>query len=950
MNARLVKGAGVAALLGVAGLGAAALGAGACSSPRSGDTPNPPVPEVARAPVAREPNYFAGQADVSASTVQRVAHVAVARAFGSRPLRELPDAVPVDEEDRFDHEPGPNPFPFVSHPEPDAVLQSGLPIVEMPVTLQSFLGQGATLGNCVFPRPDAGEPANCTTQGDPPDTVGAVGPNHYVQLVNSGVAVWNKNGTLLVSPKFTSSLFTGMPTTDGNHCGAPPRPSPPGGDWGDGVVLYDQLADRWLITQFDITNDANSNAGPSYQCVAVSQTGDPSGAYWLYDFQYTAAVNDYGKFSVWPDAYYASYNNFSSTKFLSANLCAWDRASMLAGSPATEQCFTNSGFGFLPANVDGSVKPPAGEPAFFVTLQSSTAIGLYKLHVDWKTPANSTFTGPTSLAVAAYNELCGGGNCVVQPSPGNALASLGDRPMFHLAYRNFGTVESLVFNHSVTAGSTGGIRWYEIRSPNGTPVVYQQGTYAPADGNYRWMGSIAQDQAQDIALGYALSGSTTFPSIAWSGRIASDALGTMGQAETVVQAGVGVENGNFKDGSLAQRWGDYSNMTVDPSDDCTFWYTQELYPANGTFNWDTRVSSVTFPSCAKDDFSIALAPTTSNLPAGGKITYTVSTALKKGTGESITLNIQDLPAGVTAAFAPTSVTAGASSTLTLSATLATAATPSADTFTVIGTATSAVHPATAQVAVTPCAKLTACPAPDNCGTIADGCGGTVSCGSTCIAADACHLAGTCSANVCSTPLAANGTPCSDGNACTTGDSCTNGVCAGNAVACASGDACHGPSACVPDAGTCSVETPVVCTALDECHNVGTCTVPNGCTNPPKGDGTPCSIGTCQGGTCTAPMGGTDAGDAGQSEAGPAPGLDGGGTPDAAGMGDAAGAADTGVATDAGGAGTPPGQSGGCGCRTVQARDGSPFGVAGIGILFLLAGARRRRFAARFGAS
>ena len=1022
MKARLVA---LVAILGGAALGG--VGALACSSPGSGDGTSPRVaPESVRAPSGSapgaasppsQPNYSAGPPDLSASVVQRGARVAVARPFGSLPLRELPDAVPV--EDRFEHEPGANPFPFAAHPEPDPVLQSALPLASMPVAVQSFLGQGATLGGCVFPRPDAGEPANCTTVGDPPDTVGAVGPNHYVQIVNSGVAVWKKDGTLLVSPKFTSSIFTGMPTTDGNHCGSPPRPNPPGGDWGDGVVLYDQMADRWVITQFDLTNYANSNTGPSYQCVAVSKTGDPSGAYWLYDFQYSVQINDYGKFSVWPDGYYASYNDFNPG-FTSANLCAWDRASMLAGKPATQQCFTNSGFGFLPASVDGSVKPPSGEPAFFVNLRSGTSIGLYKFHVDWTTPGNSTFTGPTALTVASYNKLCAAGNCVVQPSPGNPLASLGDRPMFHLSYRNFGTLESLVFNHSVAAGTAGGIRWYEIRSPNGTPVVFQQGTYAPADGNYRWMGSIAQDQAQDMALGYTLSGSATFPSIAWSGRVATDPAGTMGQAEAVVQAGTGVEDGNFSDGTPAERWGDYSNMTVDPTDDCTFWYTQELYAATGTFNWDTHVSSVTFPSCAKNDFTIGISPASQSLPEGGKATYTVTTAVARGTAETVALNIQDLPAGVTAAFVPASVTAGTASTLTLSATLAAPLTATPDTFTVIGKATSAVHPAAAEVTVTACAKITSCPSPDNCGTISDGCGGTVSCGSTtCAPLDACHTAGTCTGNVCSNPVAVNGTACNDGsacttadacangtctgtpvvcangdqcndpgtcapatgvcsapvpkagavactdnNGCTTGDVCTNGACVGAPVVCTNGDACHDPGTCQGDAGVCSAPTaksdgtacsgtdrctqsytcqagactagnPVVCTAQDECHDVGTCSSADGaCSNPPKGDGTPCSIGTCRGGTCTAP-GPNDAGPS--SDAGPA--LDGSsGTPADAGSA----VADSGAGADGGATGAPPGQSGGCGCRTVPAREGSPLALAGIGMALAVAGVRRRR--------
>src|SRR5262249_35615544 len=150
----------------------------------------------------------------------------------------------------------------------------------------------------------------------------------------------------------------------------------------------------------------DANTGPSFQCVAVSQTGDPTGAYYLYDFQYSAVINDYGKFGVWPDAYYASFNNFGAIGSPGANLCAYDRAKMLQGQPATQQCFAKGSlFGMLPSSLDGMIKPPNGEPGFFVTLRNGTSISLYKFHVDWATPANSTFTGPTNLTVASYNQL-----------------------------------------------------------------------------------------------------------------------------------------------------------------------------------------------------------------------------------------------------------------------------------------------------------------------------------------------------------------------------------------------------------------------------------------------------------------------------------------------------------------------------------------------------------------
>jgi hypothetical protein len=165
--------------------------------------------------------------------------------------------------------------------------------------------------------------------------------------------------------------------------------------------------------------------------------------------------------------------------------------------------------------------------------------------------------------------------------------------MYRLAYRNFGTHESLVVNHSVTVGSNKGtsvgIRWYEIRDPNGTPTVFQEGTFAP-DSSFRWMGSIAMDNVGDIALGYSLSSSSVFPSIAYTGRVPTDPLGTM-EGENIVKAGGGSQVKSFI------RWGDYSAMVIDPVDDCTFWYTTEYIASTGSFNWSTEITSFKFPRC-----------------------------------------------------------------------------------------------------------------------------------------------------------------------------------------------------------------------------------------------------------------------------------------------------------------------------------------------------------------
>jgi hypothetical protein len=359
---------------------------------------------------------------------------------------------------------------------------------------------------------------------------------------------------------------------------------------GDPTVVYDQIANRWVISQFAVTGATST----WYECVAVSTTSDPTGTWYRYSFPYTA-FPDYPKMAVWPDGYYETYNLFngSTNAFMGAEACAFNRSAMLTGAAATQQCFTTSSSygGLLPSNLDGSTLPPAGSPNYIVALDTTTSLAFWKFHVDWTTPANSTFTGPGSIAVASYAEACGGGTCIPQSGVSQQLDSLADRVMYRLSYRNFGSYESLVVDHAVTSGSSVGMRWYEIRSPNSSPSVYQEGTYAP-DASYRWMGSIAQDQSGDIAMGYSVSSSSLHPGISYTGRLVSDPLNTMPQGETSLIVG-----GGSQTGSNLSRWGDYSSMTVDPSDNCTFWYTNEYIPSNGAFNWKTRIGSFKFSSC-----------------------------------------------------------------------------------------------------------------------------------------------------------------------------------------------------------------------------------------------------------------------------------------------------------------------------------------------------------------
>ena len=444
-----------------------------------------------------------------------------------------------------------------------------------PVVSQSFEGLGQ--GQFGFSVTSA-----------PPDTDGAVGDTQYVQWVNTSFAIFNKStGALIAGPTAGNTLWSGF----GGGCQT--------NNDGDVVALYDKLAKRWVMSQFSVSTT------PYLQCIAVSTTSDATGTWNRYSFQYTD-FDDYPKMGVWPDAYYETFNMFAGgTTFAGADACAYNRTAMLAGQPATQVCFQQSSSvgGLLPADFDGTTPPPAGSPNYLMYFGTNN-LNLYKFHVDFTTPSNSTFTGPTVINVSAFTPLCNGGTCVPQPGTTNTVDSLADRLMFRLAYRNFGSHESLVVNHSVTANGVGGVRWYEIQSPGSTPVVAQQGTFAP-DSTYRWMGSVAMDQAGDLVVGYSKSSSTVFPSIAFAGRTPTDPAGTL-ETETNVVSGTGSQTGTLT------RWGDYSAMTVDPVDDCTFWYTQEYIKTNGTFNWNTRIANFKFSSCGSSAGTVTLTPASVN--------------------------------------------------------------------------------------------------------------------------------------------------------------------------------------------------------------------------------------------------------------------------------------------------------------------------------------------------
>ncbi len=460
--------------------------------------------------------------------------------------------------------------------ERDPVLQVGYPVqANMPAPSQNF--EGVNNVNGVLP----------------PDTDGDVGPNHYVQMINLSFAIWDKNGNLLYGPANNNTLWTDFGGICESH------------NDGDPIVLYDHLADRWLMSQFALNfpNDF-------HQCIAISQTGDPTGAWYRYDFLISnTKMNDYPKFGVWPDGYYMSVNQFdgNTSAWAGAGAIVFERDQMLAGLPAQMIYFDLFGVdpnlgGMLPADLDG-LPPPAGAPNYFVQVDDNAwgypqdQLEIWEFQVDWATPANSTFTKWGDLATASFDSsMCGGArSCIPQPDTGQGLDAIADRLMFRLQYRNFGSHQTMVVNHTVDVDGTdhAGIRWYELHNSSGGWNIYQQGTYAgdSPDPEQRWMGSIAIDGSGNIALGYSVSSASVYPSVRYVGRLADDPLGTLPQGETTLIAGGGSQT------HPAARWGDYSMMSVDPVDDCTFWYTQEYYQTTSSAGWQTRIGAFKFPSC-----------------------------------------------------------------------------------------------------------------------------------------------------------------------------------------------------------------------------------------------------------------------------------------------------------------------------------------------------------------
>jgi len=516
----------------------------------------------------------------------------------------------------------------------DEALQDALVTGQMPALLGNFDGIANIAGVA------------------PPDTEGdmgydpATGIKYYFQWVNLHLQVWNVTNPAapvsVLGPIAGNAIWAGF----GGVCQST--------NDGDPIVLYDELAHRWFISQFSV-------AGPYYNCIAVSQTGDPTGAWYRYAFLYSnTKMNDYPKYGVWPDGYYMTVNQFNNgSSWGGAGAAVYERAALLTGGAARQVVFdlysANVNFGgMLPSDFEGT--PPAlGTPNFFAEVDDTTFLGdpqdsmrIWQFHVDWANPANSTFglAGQPNqiLPVANFTPLClSTRDCVPQPVS-QKLDAIGDRLMYRLAYRvmDNGT-QMMAVNHTVDAGSArAGVRWYQLSAPaaSTTFTLDQQGTYAgdnPAsDTNHRWMGSIAIDRMGNLALGYSVSSGTVYPSVGLVGRLVTDAPNTLPLGELITFSGTAAQTG-------VNRWGDYSTMSVDPTDGCTFWYTQEY--SSGGWNWRTRISSFRYPTCTNLPTGHLVGTVTAaagGAPiAGAQVTVGVYGAT---TGADGTYDIQ-LPAG-----------------------------------------------------------------------------------------------------------------------------------------------------------------------------------------------------------------------------------------------------------------------------------------------------------------
>jgi hypothetical protein len=536
----------------------------------------------------------------------------------SKPLRELAKTAKIEARDKTGR----------MSPERGPTVKDKGYSGDAAVQAFSALSALATIGGTIANFEGLSQNDNFARTGrrvNPPDPVGDVGPNHYVEMINLVFGVYSKTGTRLLGPLALGDLWAGFPIEDCTD------------ESGDPIVLYDQTTNRWILTQFT-TRGLNPMTPtlPFYNCIAISQTGDPTGAYYRYAFITQPDPDggyffpDYPKYGVWRDSYIMTSRDIGFDDGYGISVYALEKNKMVNGEPGARavQFFLNAddvpinliGDGLLPPDLDGTTKPKNDVPAPIVGTQDDggpygatfDALNVWELDVKWRSTPIASIALKGQLPVASFDSIfpCGvvpgseppsARDCLPQPGITDGsqyldILSYRQRPMWRLAYRNKGAYESMVTNQSVEAlPGVAGVRWYELRRTGGTYSVFQQGTYAPNDGVHRWMGSIAADKNGNMALGYSVvNGTTVFPGIRYTGRLAGDALGQMALGEGVIVNGTGVQT------NTNSRWGDYTSMNVDPVDDCTFWYVNEYYTVTEPppdRNWQTRIASFKLPGC-----------------------------------------------------------------------------------------------------------------------------------------------------------------------------------------------------------------------------------------------------------------------------------------------------------------------------------------------------------------
>ncbi len=569
-------------------------------------------------------------------------------------------------------------------------LSANVPLAPMPAPTQNFAGLSFS---------DSCGGGQCGA-GWPPDTNGDVGLDYYIQAVNDAYGIYDKTtGTLQAS--FTENwLFSAGQT--GTLCDTNSN--------GDPVVLYDQLENRWILTNFAFGfNGSGKPTSPFYECIAVSKTGNPvTGGWWLYALHMdpggtglppAGTINDYPKFGIWTDCLYMAANGFTEPgdSFAGTVIASFSKSDMYSGSDLTWSLGflpypANLVFTMIPGNLMGSSQasmPPTGTPNYFVS-ESLTGYNfeVRKFTAGANCGAGGTLGDPTIVSQTSYYPPPQDTYIVPQSGTTTKLDSLGDRLMQKVQYRRVGDTESLWVVHSVQTSSASAVmpQWAQIDVTGGTVAAdpIQQQIYVPDTTLYRWMGSIAADSQGDAALGYSTSGDTDYPGIAWSGRLAGDPLDSLSQTETQVIAGSGSQN-NLCGGAPCSRWGDYSSMSVDPSDDCTFWYTNEYYDsqADGNIgNWHTRIASLKFPSCTP---STVPGPPTSVTATAGNTQASVSFTPPSSDGGSgiIFYTVTSSPGGITASgpaspLTITGLTNGTTYTFTVTATNGVGTGPASD--------------------------------------------------------------------------------------------------------------------------------------------------------------------------------------------------------------------------------------------------------------------------------